>query len=391
MLLWWLKTRRRRQLLAEPFPADWLGYLQQNFALYARLTEAERATLRDELRLFVAEKDWEGCGGLVLTDEIKVTVAAQACLLLLGIDRDSFDRVHTILVYPSGFRSPDGWVGPDGVVYPDTGMLGQAWYRGPVILAWDDVLAGGRNDRDGRNVVLHEFAHQLDYLDGSADGAPPMKSGAQAQKWHDVMAAEYDRLAADAEHGRPKVLDAYGATNPAEFFAVATEAFFEKPVQMRDRHPALYEVMRDYYCQDPVRRFAPEPAAAEPDHPPAGRRKRRPDRGPKVLPAPVPVPAAVPWPGWVRASGFYPGYPRVEARGFLDRNVTAWVVCLACLGLSFAASASWDAGKVMGLTFLFLLTGSAAWLYLVIRWIDRHGPWAGQPPGQPVGGAGQPA
>src|SRR6516225_7643883 len=144
MLFSWLKQHRRRRILAAPFPAEWLGYLQANVPMYERLTEREKATLRDDLRIFVAEKHWEGCGGLTITDEMKVTIAAQACLLLLGIDHDSFESVLSILVYPSGFRSPDGWIGPDGVVHTDTGLLGEAWRHGPVILAWDNVLAGGR-------------------------------------------------------------------------------------------------------------------------------------------------------------------------------------------------------------------------------------------------------
>jgi Mlc titration factor MtfA (ptsG expression regulator) len=256
MLFAWLKQRRRRQLLATPFPEEWLAYLHNNVALYATLTEAERAKLRDLLRVFVADRTWEGCGGLTVTDEMKVTVAAQAMLLVLNIDHDYFARVPSILIYPSGYRAPSERHGPDGTVGRDPGRLGEAWYRGPVVLAWDSVLGGGKNAFDGQNVVLHEFAHQLDFLDGYSDGTPPLSSREEYRRWHEVMTAEYERLVRESEQGRARVLDAYGATNPAEFFAVATEAFFEKAVSLKRRHPALYEVLQGYYRQDTAARAA---------------------------------------------------------------------------------------------------------------------------------------
>jgi MtfA peptidase len=249
MLFSWLRNRRRQRLLATPFPDEWLGYLRKNVASFALLTEAEQARLRDDLRVIVAERNWEGCGGLTLTDEIKVTVAGEASRLLLGIEHDYFSRVPSILIYPSGYRAP---ADRDGDVHE--GRLGEAWYRGPVILAWDAVLAGARNHDHGRNLVLHEFAHQLDFLDGYADGTPPLESAAQRKRWHDVMTAEYNRLIRDSEHGHPKVLDEYGTRNPAEFFAVVTECFFERAVPMKQRHPELYALLKDYYRQDPAER-----------------------------------------------------------------------------------------------------------------------------------------
>lgn len=242
MLFSWLTRRRRRKLLASPFPTEWLGYLERNVPLYARLNGREKGQLRDDLRIIVAEKNWEGCGGLAMTDEFKVTIAAHAALLLLGIRHDYFARVMSILIYPSGFRSPDGWAGPDGVVDLDVGALGQAWYDGPVVLAWDNVLKGGRNPRDGLNVVIHEFAHQLDYLDGVIDGTPPLRRKGDYAKWQEVMTREFERLKRDAANGSPRVLDEYGATNHAEFFAVATEAFFEKPRQMCTRPRTLFSL-----------------------------------------------------------------------------------------------------------------------------------------------------
>jgi MtfA peptidase len=256
MLFAWLARRRRRRLLAAPFPAGWLAHLRRNVAAYEILTDAEQARLRDDLRVFIAEKSWEGCGGLTVTDEVRVSIAAQACLLLLGVEHDYFDHVRTVLVYPTAYRSPEGEVGPDGVVREGIGRLGEAWRRGPVVLAWDEVRAGGQNHRDGRNVVLHEFAHELDFLDGLLDGTPPLRDAEQYREWQRVMTAEFDRLRADVGWDRATLLDGYGATNPAEFFAVATECFFEKPRQLQERHPEVYGVLRGYYCQDPAGWFA---------------------------------------------------------------------------------------------------------------------------------------
>lgn len=252
MLLSWLKNHRRRRLLARPFPADWLAYLN-NVAAYPLLNEDEQARLRDDLTVFVAEKNWEGCGGLTMTDEIKVTIAAQACLLLLGMEHDYFSRVLSVLVYPSAYRVPDR----EGVIDKHGhGMLGQAWYRGPVILAWDVVAAESRDFSSGRNLVLHEFAHQLDFLDGLANGTPPLKNREQQAKWHGIMTAEYDKLVRDSQKGKATVLDSYGASDPPEFFAVATECFFTQPAPLQRRHPLLYQVLREYYGQDPAVRAA---------------------------------------------------------------------------------------------------------------------------------------
>src|SRR5262245_9897980 len=154
MIFSWLRQWRRRSLLRPPFPPEWLDYLRRNVSHYAYLSPAEQAKLRDDLRIFIAEKNWEGCGGLTMTDEIKVTVAAQACLLLLGIKHNYYERVLSILVYPRGYRAHGQQAGPGGLVTEgDTALLGQAVYRGPVILAWDEVLADGRNPSGGKNLV----------------------------------------------------------------------------------------------------------------------------------------------------------------------------------------------------------------------------------------------
>jgi Mlc titration factor MtfA (ptsG expression regulator) len=251
MLFQWLKRRRRRQLLAEPFPEAWLGYLHHNVRHYRFLNDTEKARLRDDLRIFVAEKNWEGCGGLEMTDEIKVTIAAQAMLLVLGMEHNYFDRVQSILVYPHGFKDPTPKGGRDGLIHEGgPGNLGQAWYRGPVVLSWQSVREDGRHPGRGQNVVFHEFAHQLDMLDGVINGTPPLKDRKEAQRWREVMSAEFQRLLDASAQGRATLLDQYGTTNEGEFFAVATECFFNHPVEMQHEHPRLYQLLRDYYRQD---------------------------------------------------------------------------------------------------------------------------------------------
>ena len=144
----------------------------------------------------------------------------------------------------------------DGLIHQDVGTLGEAWYRGPVVLAWDEVVVGGRNHQDGRNVVYHEFAHQLDFLGQWKHGKRLSRDRAQEHKGQAVLREEYHQLLQDAQQGKATLLDQYGATSPAEFFAVATECFFEQPERMQRRHRQLYEVLQDFYGQDLAARFA---------------------------------------------------------------------------------------------------------------------------------------
>jgi Mlc titration factor MtfA (ptsG expression regulator) len=217
------------------------------------LSEADQRELEGHIQVFLGEKYFEGCGGLVVTDEIKVTIAAQACLLLLHRQTDYYPGLITILVYPTTFvgRTQEH-IGGGLVVEGETERLGEAWTSGVVVLAWDEVRRASGDIRDGQNVVLHEFAHQLDQQDGSFDGAPILDSPGQYTTWARVLGDEYERLRRDAALGRSTVLDDYGATNPAEFFAVATECFFEKPSQLKRKHPELYEQLELYYRQDPL-------------------------------------------------------------------------------------------------------------------------------------------
>lgn len=253
----WLRDLRRRKLLAAPFPEAWLGWLSANVPYYEHLSPEEQAALRDRFRIFVAERYWEGCGGLELTDEIKVTVAAQACLLTLHLPDEEYANVRSLFIYPSGYRMRSKRVGPAGIVTESTDYrLGEAWQDGPVVLSWQDAREGGRNPADGRNVVLHEFAHKLDMGNGRADGVPRLPDDATYDRWVRVMDAEYGALAAASASGQPALLDIYAAEGVAEFFAIATELFFERAVETAARHPRLYALLRDYYRQDPAARRA---------------------------------------------------------------------------------------------------------------------------------------
>ena len=245
MIFQWLKRRRRRALFAEPLPADWPVWLRKNVAAWRYLSDRERAALLDIIRVLIAEKDWEGCAGLVMTDEIKVTIAAQAGLLLLGLKHDYYPNVHTILVYPSGYRLPHSDGRPGEPVHRP--VLGHASMGGPVVLSWRSAKSGGVDATDGRNLVFHEFAHKLDMLDGTVDGTPPLLRR-QRRQWFTVMTREFEVL---QKRHRKKVIDLYGATNVAEFFAVIVESFFEQPERLRRFHEELYAVLMDVFGQDP--------------------------------------------------------------------------------------------------------------------------------------------
>ena len=232
--------------------------MRVNVAHYCMLDDAERAELRAMMQVFLEEKHWEGCGGLDLTDEIRVTIAAQACLLQLGLPNDYYRNVESILIYPSTVVPPEHNLSVfervDGPVAASVPLLGQAFAQGPVILVWDAVLHGARHPEQGHNVVYHEFAHKLDMLDGAADGTPLLANRDQLAEWVAVCSHEFLRLRQLAETGHKTFLDAYGAKDEAEFFAVATEEFFDRPFALQKHAPQLYRVLSAYYRQDPAGR-----------------------------------------------------------------------------------------------------------------------------------------
>ena len=247
------KKWRRRRLMSEPWPSEWLGIVERNVPYYRLLVPQQQRELHGLIRIFLAEKPFEGCGGLELDDEIRVTIAAQGCILILGRDTGIYPKLRSVLVYPQAYvanvtaRQPDGTV-----VEGRQGRLGESWMQGYVVLSWEDVLLAASGVHDGRNVVFHEFAHQLDNESGAPEGVPLLSAGSMYAAWSRVFGAEYRALCDSVERDEPTLLDAYGAISPAEFFAVATEFFFERPVELKARHPELYEQLKLFYRHDPA-------------------------------------------------------------------------------------------------------------------------------------------
>lgn len=260
----WLRDGHRTEVRNRPFPPEWEAFVCTNLAHYEVLDDAERLELWATMQVFLEEKQWEGCDGLDLTDEIRVTIAAQACLLQLGLPHDYYRNVESILIYPSTVVPPERQTGVfeqvGSPVEANVPILGQAFTQGPVILVWDAVLHGARHPEQGHNVVYHEFAHKLDMLDGTADGTPPMRDSAELAEWVIVCSHEFLRLRKLVDDGHKTFLDSYGAKNEAEFFAVATEEFLDRPLALQKHAPDLYHVLNSYYRQDPaerVRRTSP--------------------------------------------------------------------------------------------------------------------------------------
>ena len=238
------KQVRRKRILATPFPNAWLTIIEHNLPPYRRLSPEMQQQVQFYTREFLFEKSFEGCGGLELTDEIKVTIASQACLLLLNRKVRSYPNLFSVLVYPSTYVVK-------GKGEDESVRLGESWRTGAVVLAWDSVKRGAENFADGHNLVIHEFAHQLDQEDGLGDGVPTLAGHSSYAVWAQVLSQEYERLQKRVEKGKKTVLDAYGATHPAEFFAVASETFFEKPRQLRRKHPELFDELQKFYRVDP--------------------------------------------------------------------------------------------------------------------------------------------
>ncbi len=248
-----LRRWQRKRIRSRPFPPAWHQVLEEKVYFYRHLPRHDQDELREHLQVFLAEKRFEGCKGLEITDEIRVTIAAQACRLLLHRDTDYYRGLYSILVYPSAFVAKAyHQLTPGFYLEDDEFHAGESWRHGCVILSWDQVQADAATIHGGRNVVLHEFAHQLDTEDGRADGAPILPKRSYYSTWARILSRDFARLRDDAAHARETLLDQYGATDPAEFFAVATECFFEKPIEMRSQHPELYQELQLYYRQDPA-------------------------------------------------------------------------------------------------------------------------------------------
>lgn len=250
----WLTERRRKRLLEQEFPPAWTAVLDKNVATYAWLDDAERARLHDLVQVFIAEKNWEGCGGLELDDEMRVTIAGTGCVMLLGRDHELFREVESILVYPSAVMTRDmgrSMFDPGGrVVEESTPVHGLAVKGGAVVLAWDSALAGARDARDGRNLVIHELAHKIDFVDGEIDGTPELETRAERRAWAAAFAPAFLAHKERAARGKKSVLDDYAITNEAEYFAVASECFFEKPKALAKQLPDVYQSLAAFFRLD---------------------------------------------------------------------------------------------------------------------------------------------
>ena len=245
----WRRQRVRRQ----PFPPEWRQILRQRWPYFHAMPADLQLQLKKHVQVFLAEKAIIGCNGLVVTDEMRVTIAAQACLLLLNRRGDCFVNLRQILVYPGAFIARKLHADGTGVLQEQRRALaGESWSLGQMVLSWEDTLEGALLPDDGRNVVIHEFAHQLDQENGPANGAPCLRGRGRRDRWARVMSAEFAALQQRVATGQPSLLSDYGATDPAEFFAVASEVFFEQPQRLAAEHAALYRELSGLYRVNPL-------------------------------------------------------------------------------------------------------------------------------------------
>lgn len=254
MIFPWSRSARRKKLLATPVPPAWEDSLDRHVPLYALLPTDLRASLLRKARIMVAEQRWVGSNGLDITEEMKIVVAAQAVVLLAGDEGYLYERLTAIQIYPEFVLSRPSK--RRGGHHGHGLLLGEAWQYGNVRLSWPAVLEGAEDPEDGENVVFHEFAHHLDGLDGQMGGQPPLTTESLQQKWP-IVEREYRGLVQELLHGQPTWLDPYAAENPEEFFAVATESFFEEPAGLAENHAALFAVLTELYRVDPRTWFEP--------------------------------------------------------------------------------------------------------------------------------------
>jgi Mlc titration factor MtfA (ptsG expression regulator) len=244
---------RRKRLKISPFPPAWERFLERRVPLYGRLPDKEREELKGDIQVFLAEKSFEGCGGFVMTDEVRLTVAAQACLLLLHRETDYFPGLSSIGIYPGEYLAAQTEVDESGVVTEWTDLLsGESSREGAVVLSWEDVRAEGLETHEAYNVVLHEFAHQLDAEDGITSGAPLLARRSGTRPLLEALEKGLQKLKEEVLHGRATVLDPYGEESLEEFFAVASECFFMRPLLLRDWDSGLFAELVRYYRQNPA-------------------------------------------------------------------------------------------------------------------------------------------
>lgn len=243
---------RRKKTDATPFPAPWLQILRRSLPIYKTMWPDQQRELRQLIKRFVDHKQFVGCAGQVIDDEVRITIAAHACLLLLNRPSHEYQDLRAVLVYPSGFRVQHDKHDEFGLVTKgEHFLIGESWSNGKVILAWDSVQQSVQNFADGQNVVLHEFAHQLDHESGITNGAPLLYNKGAYGDWARIFSAEFLHLQHASAAHQQTLIDAYGASNPAEFFAVVTETFYERPHDMAAQHAQLFDELKSYYRVDP--------------------------------------------------------------------------------------------------------------------------------------------
>ncbi len=246
------KKYRRQQIANAPLAASYIEILNRNVGLYPVLPERLKLELHRSINLFLFDKEFAGCDGQEINDEVRLTIAGNACLLVLAQTHPIYPSFKTILVYPSTYvvtqKTHDGHV----VFDEHSTRAGESWFRGPIVLSWTDIMQGSKNRADGQNVVIHEFAHKLDEENGVMDGLPILRDRSHYAEWSRVLNAEYDSFLKRVERRRNKVIDEYGAISAVEFFAVISESFFEKSSRMHTELPELYAQLQQFYGLDPA-------------------------------------------------------------------------------------------------------------------------------------------
>lgn len=252
-LLFYYRDWRRRRINRKPFPEHWRQILTRHVRVYRHLPQLERARLENLIRNFLDEKHFYGCAGLAVDDRMRLVIAAEACLLILNLSLDYYAGLRSILVYPGPYRVRKRSMTYGILSEGNEIRLGEAWNQGKVVLSWEDAAAGAQTGADGRNLIIHEFSHQLDQQGGDANGAPPLRGRTNLRAWSQAFSVAFDQLRQDLAAEQPSLIDAYGATSPAEFFAVTTELFFERPHQLQSGFPGLYRELSNFFGLDPTR------------------------------------------------------------------------------------------------------------------------------------------
>ena len=248
---WW----RRRFLRKHLIPLSLWDAALSRCSVLTPLNAEERHRLRELASRYLHDKTIVGVQGMTVTEEMRVLIAAQACLLILNLDLDYFSGWREVIVYSDSFIATHEEYDDAGVMHETRHALdGESWQQGPVILSWHDAQPGAQTYGPGSNVILHEFAHKLDMLNGAANGMPPLHADMSRPAWTEALSSAYDELQRQLERHHSTAIDPYAAENPAEFFAVLTENFFELPQLLHETYPKVYEAFTQFYRQDPLRR-----------------------------------------------------------------------------------------------------------------------------------------